>query len=208
LPASPPVGRRRSDVGEDAVELGDDLAPVAAAGAVDLEIHHRFPPLGVVAERLDRERTWSVALDADHRVEQAVDDEAARGERVGDRIDQERHVVVDDADPHPAVAEHSAQRFEPDQGEAGRTARGAGGEELGGGEPVLVGEADDLARQGAVDEGMGEGVDDLHVGGWLPRRRCPNSYLAPEGAAAGPPAVRRRPYAPARREGQPSRDQA
>ena len=43
-------------------------------------------------------------------MEQAVDDEVARGERVGDGIDQERHVVVDDADPHPPMAERSAQR--------------------------------------------------------------------------------------------------
>ena len=66
-----------------------------------------------------------VAPDADHRMEQAVDDQAARGERVGDRIDQERHVVIDDSDPHPAMAERPAERFEPDQGDCPAARRAA-----------------------------------------------------------------------------------
>ena len=35
-----------------------------------------------------------------------------RGDGVGDRIDQERHVVVDDADPHPPPARFAAGRFD------------------------------------------------------------------------------------------------
>ena len=90
-----------------------------------------------------------------------MDGEAAGGERVGDRIDQEGHVVVDDADPHPAMAERAAERLDPDEGDAGRPAGGAGGDELGGGDPVGVGELGELAGKGAVDERVGEGVDDL-----------------------------------------------
>ena len=53
-----------------------------------------------------------VALDADDRVKQPVDGQLARGDRIGDRIDEERHVVVDDADPHPPVAGFAADRLD------------------------------------------------------------------------------------------------
>src|ERR687897_591609 len=42
-----------------------------------------------------------VAGHAQHRVKQPVDGQLVAGDGVGDGIDQERHVVVDDADPHP-----------------------------------------------------------------------------------------------------------
>ena len=38
------------------------------------------------------------------RMKQAVDDEIAGCDRVGDRVHQERHVVVDDRHPHEAAA--------------------------------------------------------------------------------------------------------
>ena len=37
------------------------------------------------------------------------------GDGVGDRIDQERHVVVDDRDPHAAAAGFAAGRFDVDR---------------------------------------------------------------------------------------------
>jgi len=168
----PPVGDGGADVGEDPVEIGDDLAAAARVGAVDLEIHHRFAALGLVTERLDQEQgTALVAGDAEDGMEQPVDGEVARGERIGDAVDQEGHVVVDDPDPHPAMAERAALRLDPDKGDPGRAAEGAGRDELGGGDPVRIGELGELAGKGAVDESMGEGVDDLHVGGGGLRRR-------------------------------------
>ncbi len=35
-------------------------------------------------------------------------DSVAGRERVGDRVDQERHVVIDDADPHPPMSDGAA----------------------------------------------------------------------------------------------------
>ena len=65
------------------------------------------------------QRAVLVAVDADDRVEQAMDGQLARGDRVGDGIDQEGHVVVDDADPHPPPAGLAAGRFERDRDFAG-----------------------------------------------------------------------------------------
>ena len=100
-----------------------------------------------------------VALDADHRVKKAVDDQAASGDRAGDRIDEKRHVVVDDADAHAAAAELSADRFQPDQSDAGRTAGGAGGDELGRGATVAFVEAFQLVSQRALAQGRRETID-------------------------------------------------
>ena len=49
-----PVGDRGADVGEHPVKLGDQLGAALRVGAVDLDIHDRFAPVAVVAERLDR----------------------------------------------------------------------------------------------------------------------------------------------------------
>ena len=68
------------------------------------------------------------------------------------------------------MAERSAESLDPDEREAARTARRAGGDELGGGEAIGVGELGELAGKGAVDERVGEGVDNLHVGGGDVRR--------------------------------------
>ena len=53
-----------------------------------------------------------VAVDADDRVEQPVDRQLARGDGVGDGIDQERHVVVDDGDAHAPMASLAAGGFD------------------------------------------------------------------------------------------------
>ena len=48
------------------------------------------------------------------------------------RIDQERHVVVDDADPHPPLAGLAADRFDRQRDSPLRRRGGDFGEELGG----------------------------------------------------------------------------
>jgi hypothetical protein len=63
------------------------------------------------------------------------------------------------------MAERSALRLDPDEGDPGRSAGGAAGDEPGGGDPAFVGEVGELAGKGAVDEGVGEGIDDSQVGG-------------------------------------------
>ena len=88
-----------------------------------------------------------VAVDADHRVEQPVDGQLARGDRIGDRIDQERHVVVDDADPHPPPAGLAAGRFDRERDFAALPPRRDRGEEVGRFALVLAGRSPGFAGQ-------------------------------------------------------------
>ena len=87
------------------MEVVDQLAPAARVGPVQLDIHHRFAPALVVAQRLERlEYALLVAIDANHGVEQPMDRQMMPANGIGDRIDQEGHVVVDDAEAHPPPA--------------------------------------------------------------------------------------------------------
>ncbi len=52
----PPVGDRGADVVEHPLQLGDQLGADLRVGAVDLDVHERFAPVLVVAERLDRDQ--------------------------------------------------------------------------------------------------------------------------------------------------------
>ena len=76
--------------------------------AVDLQQHHR---LGITLADLDQ-LAGLVAGEAQHRVAQHVDAHALLGQRHGDRIDEERHVIVDDL-------QHGVRRF-PTVGLRGR----------------------------------------------------------------------------------------
>jgi hypothetical protein len=148
------------------VQLGDQFGPGLGVGAVDLDIHDRFAPMGLVAARLDLdEAALFVAPHADDRVEQPVDDQSAPGDRACDRIDQEGHVVIGDADPHPPLAEPCACGFEADQSDAGRAARGAGGDELGGRAAILGAEIVELAGQRPAAQQRAEIVQQAPVSG-------------------------------------------
>ena len=79
-----------------------------------------------------------------------MDGDVGRGERIGDRIDQERHVVVDKRDPHEAAIGPFAQRFDGDGGLACQASiGGAAHEEGGGGQRGFI-ETFPLARQCAT----------------------------------------------------------
>ncbi len=128
-----PVADGEPDVVEHALEVGGERLAVAGVDPVELEVHHRFAPLAVGAQQLDLvQRALVVAADAHDRMEQAVDGDLAAGDGVGDRIDQERHVVVDDRDPHPPPPGFAAGRLDRDLDFAGFAASGDLGEELGG----------------------------------------------------------------------------
>ncbi len=128
----PPVGDRGAHVLEHALKLGLKLLPALRIGPVDLDIDDRFPPAAVLAERLDvDEAALVVPGHADHGVEKAMDDQPARRDRLGDGIDEEGHIVIDDADPHPPLAEPCAGRFQPDQSRTRLPLAGAGGDEGG-----------------------------------------------------------------------------
>jgi hypothetical protein len=148
-----PVGDGGAYVGQHMVKLGDQFAPVARIGAVDLQIHHGFAAGPIVAQwAYCLEAVIVVATHADHRMEESVDDEAARGDRHRHGIDEEGHVVVDDADAHPTVAELAAHRFKPDERDAPRAPLRAGGDEGCGVMLLLVAEIGDLAGKSAVHE--------------------------------------------------------
>jgi len=143
-----PVTHREPHVGQHALEVGGELLPPARVGAVELDIHHRFAPVLVAANRLDRlQLALVVAADADHRVEQPVDRQLALGDGIGDRIHQEGHVVVDDADAHAAVAGLAAGGFDFQREFAALAAGRHLAEELGGFTFGFAAEAMGFARQ-------------------------------------------------------------
>ena len=65
-------------------------------------------------------------------MKQAIDGQLSGRDGIGDGVDQERHVVVDDADAHPAVAGLAADGFDRQRKLARLAARGEGGEEFRG----------------------------------------------------------------------------
>ena len=54
-------------------------------------------------------------------MDDAIDRQVRRGYRAGDRIDQKRHVIIDDGEPHPPLCRAAGHGFERD----GRLARNA-----------------------------------------------------------------------------------
>ena len=57
-------------------------------------------------------------------MKQAVNGQVAGSNRVGNRVDEERHVVVDDRHPHPPPPRLAAGRFNLDRQVAGEANRG------------------------------------------------------------------------------------
>ena len=110
-----------------------------------------------VADLLDR--ALGVALDVDDRVEQPVDGEAARGDRAGDAVDQERHVLVDRDQPHPPAPGFAAGRFDLDRGRALAPDGGGGGDELGGFAQLLPVQAFGLAGKRIARQRGPQGID-------------------------------------------------
>jgi hypothetical protein len=113
-----PVGHSGADVGEHRLDLGGKLAPVARIGAVQLDVDDRFGGriAGVRPARggIDRgQLPVRVARGDDHRMDQAVDGQPARGDRRRHAVDQKRHVVVDQRHAHaPLQAGGAALRFD------------------------------------------------------------------------------------------------
>ena len=100
----PPVLDRQPHLGQHAGERGGKLVEQRGIGlAVDLDVHHRFG-LGALAgfDGEAQKVAVEVAPHRQHRMRQQMDVDLAAIELVGDRIDQERHVVVDDL--HDGVA--------------------------------------------------------------------------------------------------------
>jgi hypothetical protein len=158
LAQRPPVLDRHPYLGQDASERGGKVVEQGAVAPVcplpvDLQIHHRFRPgpLAGFVRHLDQVAI-EVAPHRQHRMGQQVHAELPAIELVGDRIDQERHVVVDDLDDGVAALEAvvGERRIEhPHLGDAGQAAAGKGEQRAGrggtllgrGGRQILVGHA-------------------------------------------------------------------
>ncbi len=94
-----PVVHGVADLGERAFELGHQAAPGARVGALHFDVDHRF-----ALARADRfELARLVALHGDDGMDDAENDNVVGRDRARDRIDEERHVVIDDRQPHPAA---------------------------------------------------------------------------------------------------------
>ncbi len=96
-----PVLHRGPDIRERHFEGAPDLLqPLRIALPVDLDMHERFGALGAIGggcgDRLDL--ALGIAPDRHDRVDRQMDHQAQPVERHADRIDQERHVVIDDLD--------------------------------------------------------------------------------------------------------------
>ena len=79
-----------------------------------MKLSRRPPSRGALE---GRQRSGGIALDGEDRMDQKADVEAALVELADDRIDQKRHVVVDDVE-HRHGARHR-RRLEADLGRAG-----------------------------------------------------------------------------------------
>ena len=89
----PDVGQHGLDIPADGVERGGGRA------LADLDMEDGFGDAVRRPRRQHiREHAALIARDADDRVDQQVDGQLLAIDRVDDRIDQERHVVVDDLD--------------------------------------------------------------------------------------------------------------
>ena len=125
-----PVADRGADIGQVALDRLDQLAALLGVDPVHFDVDHRF---GGVAPTQRLDRAIGIARNADHRVDDAFDRDAMRPDRRGNRIDQERHVVIDDRQPHPPPPLVGArQRLERDACLTGRALAGKAGDEARG----------------------------------------------------------------------------
>ena len=187
-PHRPPVLDRQPHFGQHAGEGGGELVEQMGIGlAVDLDMHHRFGPRPLAGLGRDAQKVAvEVAPRRYDRMGQQVDGDLAAIELVGDRIDQERHVVIDDL--HDGVAAFEAMVGgggveHPDLGDAGQAAAGEGEQgDRGGGalvgrgrRQILVGDAaEDAAGEmggflaaAGVQSGGADGIQPVN-----PRRQC------------------------------------
>ena len=126
-----PRGERRSST--RLRSAASSCRPRASARSSSMYIIDSRRLLSSHSGSTSRSAPLSSRLDADDRVKQAMDGQLPRGDGVGDRIDQERHVVVDDADAHPAIARFAAGRLDRQREFAALAALGGDlGEEFGG----------------------------------------------------------------------------
>ena len=96
----PPILHGDADLGENVFERAHDFgAPRGLRDAFDVDVDEAFVPAAVFRDALEGgQRSRSVALHGEHRMDQKADVEAALIELADDRIEQKRHIVIDDVE--------------------------------------------------------------------------------------------------------------
>jgi len=153
----------RTPVGDDPAHLGQhrqqrrlDVVDRVAGLAIDLHVHQRF---GIPAAHLDQ-LARLVAGDRHHRMAQHVHADARLGQRHGHRIDQERHVVIDDLQHGVGRLPAMLLHVRVEQAHVGRAALAGARElqEIGRQRrPAVGGVQRQLVRGQAMVERVGEG---------------------------------------------------
>ena len=150
-----PVRHRRAHVRQHRGQIVDQRPPVAGIDPVHLDIDQRFG--GPRAADLGQ-RAGIVARHSHDGVDDPIDRDVARTDRGRDRIDQERHVVVDDRQPHPAPGVVGRDRLDRDS----RRTRGADqsgrDDERGGGGDLRGAKSRQFARKRALGQPGGKRV--------------------------------------------------
>ena len=108
-----PIGHRNADIGERRSQRGFQTASQPRVSPVSFEIDHAFA-LFARSVRIQhvKQLALTVAAHCNHRVEQPINRQAMRGNGRGDRIDQKRHVIVDQDNPHEAFRGTARYRFD------------------------------------------------------------------------------------------------
>ncbi len=118
------------------------------------------------------------ARNADDGVQDTVDRQAACGDRVRDRVDKERHVVVDDRHPHQPPSVRTGTALDPNR----RIPSATGGKrfehEFGRRLPVVGVEIGDLTGQGPGDECLGQSLELGGIGSICGRNRAVGSHVS------------------------------
>ena len=114
-----------------------------------------------------------------------VDRDVLAGDRGGDRIDEEGHVVVDHRDAHAAARVVGRERFQRDRRFARPARGGGGGDEAGGGVDLRGAELAQFSRKRPDRQTGGERGDDvlLHARALRPGSGRLNPATTPSTAA-------------------------
>ena len=98
-----PIGNGGVDIAERGLERRDQFAPLACIDPLGFEIDHRFAALAHGIAFGQREQSAGrIAPHRNDRVHQPVDRQPLRRNRPRNRIDKERHVIVDHRDAQVA----------------------------------------------------------------------------------------------------------
>jgi hypothetical protein len=147
-----------------APQIRCELLPPARIGAIELQVHHGFAAMLVTAQRFDElQFAMFVAINANDGVKKAMDGQLAGGNGVGDRVDEERHVVVDDGDPHPAPAGFATCRFDLEAELATFPPGSDFGDELGGVALPILREALRFAWKSVSGQRLSDRLDQRRV---------------------------------------------